>query len=93
MPSANMPVSAAQIARRYGQLPPPKNNARGSLTIPFVVTNRRFKAGCGNRLCPCRKAGKICGIYFHLKKELWENMKFVDIDNNNDISLLERIKF
>lgn len=62
-PPANMPVSAAQIARRYGQPPPPINNARGRLTIPFGVAYCKCKAGCGTRSCPCRKAGKICGIY------------------------------
>ncbi|RKF53565.1 hypothetical protein GcM3_217020 [Golovinomyces cichoracearum] len=90
MPHANMPVSAAQIARRYGQPPPPMNNARGSLTVPFDVAHCKCKAGCGTRSFSCRKAGKICRIYCHINKTFCENMKATDIDDNNDISLLER---
>ncbi|RKF83463.1 hypothetical protein GcC1_002030 [Golovinomyces cichoracearum] len=86
MPPANMPVSAALIARRYGQLPPPTNNARRRLTVPFGVAHCKCKAGCGTRSCPYRKAGKICRIYCHINKTFCENMKATDIDDNNDIS-------
>ncbi|RKF81930.1 hypothetical protein GcC1_020024 [Golovinomyces cichoracearum] len=89
-PPANMPVSAGQIARRYGHPPPPINIARGRLTVPFGVAHCKCKAGCGTRLCPCRKAGKICRIYCHINKTFCENVKETDIDDNNDISLLER---
>ncbi|RKF65896.1 hypothetical protein GcM3_115029, partial [Golovinomyces cichoracearum] len=85
-----MPVSAAQIARRYGQPPPPINNARGSLTVSFGVAHCKCKAGCGTRSCPYRKAGKIYRIYSHITKTFCENMKAIDIDDNNDVSLLER---
>ncbi|RKF63149.1 hypothetical protein GcM3_141010 [Golovinomyces cichoracearum] len=89
-PPANMPVSAALIGRRYGQPPPPIKNARGSLTAPFDVAHCKCKTGCGTRSCPCRKAGKICRIYCHINKTFCKNMNATDIDDNNDISLLDR---